>query len=179
MPTGSYALLLAEQVLGTQVYHVVPLGRLGSKPTKNPVANDAGVIGGGWTAAGSKVLFRSVFTEDSHGSSPRDWPASSLANAEGEFAVKEQLEKLVLQMYRSGIRYSESVREFQSVFILTVLREQRANQVRAAQKLGMHRNTLRRIIRNFELDIRPLRPSTRRPPLSERAVPVQTKARAR
>ncbi len=61
--------------------------------------------------------------------------------------MKEQLEKLVLQMYRSGIQY---------------LREQRANQVRAAQKLGMHRNTLRRIIRNFELDIRPLRPSTRR-----------------
>jgi len=26
VPTGSYALLLAEQVLGTQVYHVVPLG---------------------------------------------------------------------------------------------------------------------------------------------------------
>jgi len=90
--------------------------------------------------------------------------------------VKEQLEKLVLQMYRSGIQYAEAVRQFQSVFIITVLREQRANQVRAAQKLGMHRNTLRRIIRNFELDIRPLRPSSRRPPLSERAVPVQTKA---
>ena len=119
-----------------------------------------------------------VFTEDSHGSSPRDWPASSLANAEGEFAVKEQLEKLVLQMYRSGIRYSEAVREFQSIFVLTVLREQRANQVRAAQKLGMHRNTLRRFIRNFGLDIRPLRPSTRRPSLSEHAVPVRMKARA-
>ena len=92
--------------------------------------------------------------------------------------MKEQLEKLVLQMYRSGIRYSESVREFQSVFILTVLREQRANQVRAARKLGMHRNTLRRIIRNFELDIRLLRPDRRRPPLSERAVSVQTKAKA-
>ena len=92
--------------------------------------------------------------------------------------MKEQLEKLVLQMYRSCIRYSEAVREFQSVFILTVLREHKANQVRAAQKLGVHRNTLRRIIRNFELDIRPLRSSTRRPPLSERAVPVQTKARA-
>ena len=59
--------------------------------------------------------------------------------------MKEQLEKLVLQMYRSGIRYSEAVREFQSIFILTVLREQRAKQVRAAQKFGMHRNTLRRI----------------------------------
>src|SRR5207244_4592061 len=81
-------------------------------------------------------------------------------------------------MYRSGIRYSEAVREFQSIFILTVLREQRANQVRAARKLGMHRNTLRRMIRNFELDIRPLRPSAHRPPLSERAVPAQMKARA-
>ena len=59
--------------------------------------------------------------------------------------MKEQLEKLMLQMYRSGIRYSEAVREFQRVFILTVLREHKANQVRAAQKLGMHRNTLRRI----------------------------------
>jgi hypothetical protein len=38
--------------------------------------------------------------------------------------VKEQLEKLVLEMYRSGIRYVEAVREFQRVFILTVLREQ-------------------------------------------------------
>src|SRR5438445_13472084 len=74
-------------------------------------------------------------------------------------------------VFRGGARV-------QRVFILTVLREHKANQVRAAQKLGMHRNTLRRIIRNFELDIRPLRPSTRRPPLSERAVPVQTKARA-
>ena len=34
--------------------------------------------------------------------------------------MKEQLEKLVLQLYRSGIRYSEAVREFQSIFILTV-----------------------------------------------------------
>jgi hypothetical protein len=51
--------------------------------------------------------------------------------------VKEQLEKLVLQMYRSGIRYSEAIREFQSAFILTVLQEHKANQVRAAQKLGI------------------------------------------
>ncbi len=84
----------------------------------------------------------------------------------------------VLQMYRSGVRYSEAVREFQSVFILTVLREHKANQVRAAQKLGMHRNTLRCMIRNFELDIRLLRPDRRRPPLSERAGPIQAKARA-
>jgi Fis family transcriptional regulator, factor for inversion stimulation protein len=92
--------------------------------------------------------------------------------------VKEQLEKLVLQMYRSGIRYFEALREFQSVFIVTVLRDQKANQFRAAQKLGMHRNTLRRVIRKLELDMRLLRPSTRRPPLGERVVAVKN-ARAR
>src|SRR5439155_7767281 len=75
-----------------------------------------------------------VFTEDSHGSSPRDWPASSLANAEGEFAVKEQLEKLVLQMYRSGIRYSESVREFQSVSFLPYC------ESKERIRLGLRRN---------------------------------------
>ncbi len=92
--------------------------------------------------------------------------------------MKDQLEALVQQMYRSNILYSEAVREFKRRFIATVLEENKGNQCRAARQLGMHRNTLRRIVRNFELDIRPLRPSTRRPSLSERAAPVQMKARA-
>jgi Fis family transcriptional regulator, factor for inversion stimulation protein len=93
--------------------------------------------------------------------------------------VKEQLEKLALQMYRSGIGYSEAVREFQKLFIVAVLREQKANQSRAAQKLGMHRNTLRRIIRKLELDIGLLRPTRRRPPVSERSVSAEKKAKVR
>jgi DNA-binding NtrC family response regulator len=92
--------------------------------------------------------------------------------------VKEELEKLVVHMYRNGMQYSEAVREFQSVFILTVLREHKANQFRAAQKLGMHRNTLRRIIRKLKVDIRLLRPARRRPPLRERPVSLEKKARA-
>ena len=90
--------------------------------------------------------------------------------------MKEQLEKLVLQMYRCSIGYSEAVREFQKIFIITVLREQRANQVKAAGELGMHRNTLRREIRRLEIDIRLLRSARRRPPLSERQVSVEKKA---
>lgn len=90
--------------------------------------------------------------------------------------MKEQLEKLVLQMYRCGIGYSEAVREFQKIFILTVLRAQRANQVRAAGELGMHRNTLRREIRRLEIDIRLLRSARRRPPLNERPLSVEKKA---
>jgi len=36
--------------------------------------------------------------------------------------VKIQLENLVLHMYKTGIGYSEAVREFEKGFILTVLR---------------------------------------------------------
>jgi DNA-binding NtrC family response regulator len=89
--------------------------------------------------------------------------------------VKEELERLVLQMYRNGLRYSEAVREFQRTFLATVLQEANANQVRAAKRLGIHRNTLRRQIHELELDIKTLRVDRRRPPLSERA-PVRQKS---
>ena len=51
-------------------------------------------------------------------------------------SVKDQLEALVLQMYRSNILYAEGVREFKKRFILTVLQENRGNQCRAARELG-------------------------------------------
>jgi Fis family transcriptional regulator, factor for inversion stimulation protein len=82
--------------------------------------------------------------------------------------MKEQLEKLVLQMYRSGTAYSEAVREFQKTFIIAVLRDLSGNQVRAAAKLGMHRNTLRRNLQELDIDLKSLRVSRRRPPMSAR-----------
>jgi Fis family transcriptional regulator, factor for inversion stimulation protein len=93
--------------------------------------------------------------------------------------VKEELERLVLQMYRSGLRYSDAVREFQRTFLATVLRDENVNQVRAAKRLGIHRNTLRRQIHELELDIKSLRVARRRPPLSERALVAQKNARAK
>jgi Fis family transcriptional regulator, factor for inversion stimulation protein len=82
--------------------------------------------------------------------------------------VKAKLENLVLQMYREGTRFEEAVREFQRVFILTVLRDKKGNQCRAADKLGMHRNTLRRTIRDLQLDLGPIREAARRrPPRAE------------
>ena len=85
--------------------------------------------------------------------------------------MKDQLESVVLQMYRAGVSCSEAVREFQKAFILTVLKDQRGNQCKAAEKLSMHRNTLRRTIRELKIDIGPTRVSgRRRPPRS--AVPT-------
>ncbi|PYX32478.1 MAG: histidine kinase [Acidobacteria bacterium] len=92
--------------------------------------------------------------------------------------MKEELERVVLEMYRSGLRYSDAVREFQRTFLATVLRDENANQVRAAKKLGIHRNTLRRQIQELELDIKSLRVARRRPPLSERVLVAQRNARA-
>jgi Fis family transcriptional regulator, factor for inversion stimulation protein len=78
--------------------------------------------------------------------------------------VKVQLENLVLHMYKTGIGYSEAVREFEKGFILTVLQGQKGNQVRAAQDLGMHRNTLRRMIHCLQIDIPAIRAVARRRP---------------
>jgi Fis family transcriptional regulator, factor for inversion stimulation protein len=85
--------------------------------------------------------------------------------------VKDQLEALVTQMYKTGILYSEAVREFKKRFLLTVLAENHGNQCKAARELGMHRNTLSRTITELKLDVHALRDGARRPP---RAVRQQT-----
>ena len=87
--------------------------------------------------------------------------------------MKDELEGIVLQMYEAGMRCSEAVREFKEAFILTVLKDQRGNQCRAAKKLDIHRNTLRRTIQDLEIDISSTRATgKRRPPRSEVPVPL-------
>ncbi len=84
--------------------------------------------------------------------------------------VKDQLEALVVQMFRSGITYAEGVSEFKKKFILTVLQDCNGNQCKAARLLGMHRNTLSRTIADLKLDAKGLRNGTRRPPRSVHAL---------
>jgi len=90
--------------------------------------------------------------------------------------VRDQLESLVTQMFKSGILYSEAVREFKKRFILTVLQESQGNQCKAARQLGMHRNTLSRTIAELKVDVRSLRDGARRPPRSARPVMLEKKA---
>jgi len=90
--------------------------------------------------------------------------------------VKDQLEALITQMYKSGILYSEAVREFKKKFIYTVLQENHGNQCKAARELGMHRNTLSRTITELKVDVRTLRDGARRPPRSARPLAMEKKA---
>jgi len=92
--------------------------------------------------------------------------------------VKDQLEALVMAMYRGGILYSEAVREFKKRFILTVLEENNGNQCKAARELGMHRNTLSRTIDELKIDVRAVRDGAKRPPRSARPASLAMEKKA-
>jgi Fis family transcriptional regulator len=66
--------------------------------------------------------------------------------------VKDQLEGLVTQMVERGILFDEAVGEFEKRFIKGVLDRSQGNQSRAAEVLGIHRNTLSRKIGEYKLD---------------------------
>jgi len=92
---------------------------------------------------------------------------------ESEIRVKDQLEALVEQMFKSNILYSEAVREFKKRFIAAVLQENKGNQCRAARQLGMHRNTLSRTISELKIDVRDFRDGGKRPPRGMRLAPYE------
>jgi DNA-binding protein Fis len=66
--------------------------------------------------------------------------------------VKDQLEGLVNQMVERGILFDEAIEEFEKRFIKRVLDRANGNQSRAAEILGIHRNTLSRKIEEYKLE---------------------------
>ena len=82
--------------------------------------------------------------------------------------LKRELDTLVLQMHSTGVSYSDAVREFKKRFILEVLARHRGNQCKAAEELGMHRNTLSRTLAELGLDSAQVRQGMRRPVASVR-----------
>ena len=68
--------------------------------------------------------------------------------------MKDQLEGLVSQMVERGILFDEAIGEFEKRFIKRVLDRVDGNQSRAADILGIHRNTLSRKMVEYKLDHR-------------------------
>ena len=66
--------------------------------------------------------------------------------------MKDQLEGLISQMIERGILFDEAVGDFEKKFIKRVLDRTAGNQSKAAQVLGIHRNTLSRKIGEYKLD---------------------------
>jgi DNA-binding NtrC family response regulator len=65
--------------------------------------------------------------------------------------LREQLEELVHEMVTRGIRYDEAQREFEKKFIMQVLLKADGNLGKAADLLGIHRNTLARKMTEYRL----------------------------
>jgi Fis family transcriptional regulator, factor for inversion stimulation protein len=84
--------------------------------------------------------------------------------------VRRELDILVTQMHSSGTRYEDAVREFKKQYLREVLVAHRGNQCKAADELGMHRNTLSRTMAELGLSLAEVRAGLKRPPRSERPV---------
>ena len=67
--------------------------------------------------------------------------------------MRRELDSLVTQMHSSGIRYEDAVREFKRQYLREVLVAHRGNQCKAAEELGMHRNTLSRTMAGLGLSL--------------------------
>jgi DNA-binding NtrC family response regulator len=67
--------------------------------------------------------------------------------------VHKLLDELVTRMVDKGIRYEDALREFDRRFIVEVVEKSAGNLCKAADTLGVHRNTLARKIK--ELKIKP------------------------
>ena len=66
--------------------------------------------------------------------------------------MKEKLESLVAEMVERRIYLDEALNEFEKKFIQSALTKTDGNQTKAAQILGVHRNTLNRKIVQHKLN---------------------------
>ena len=66
--------------------------------------------------------------------------------------VNEKLESLVTEMVERRIYLDEALDEFEKRFIQNALAKTGGNQTKAAQILGVHRNTLNRKIVQYKLN---------------------------
>jgi Fis family transcriptional regulator, factor for inversion stimulation protein len=65
--------------------------------------------------------------------------------------VHKLLEQLVTQMVEKGIHYEDALREFDKRFIVEVMDKSDGNLSKAADTLGVHRNTLSRKIKELKI----------------------------
>ena len=69
--------------------------------------------------------------------------------------MNERLERLIEEMVTKGIRFAEANREFERRFISRVLVDSDGNLSKAAETLGIHRNTLSRKMVEHRIKRRP------------------------
>lgn len=69
--------------------------------------------------------------------------------------MNEKLDRLIDEMVQRGVRFPEAIREFERRFISKVLAGSDGNLSKAADELGIHRNTLSRKIAEHRIKRHP------------------------
>ena len=69
--------------------------------------------------------------------------------------MNERLQRLIEEMVEKGINFADAIREFERRFISRVLADSDGNLSKAADVLGMHRNTLSRKMAQHRIKRRP------------------------
>ena len=65
--------------------------------------------------------------------------------------MRDQLDRLVQEMLEKGILYDDARREFEKMFIARALQRTKGNVGEAADKLGLHRNTVARKMSEYRI----------------------------
>jgi len=65
--------------------------------------------------------------------------------------VHKLLEQLISEMVEKGIHYDDALREFDRRFIVKVMNKTDGNLTKAADTLGVHRNTLARKLKELKI----------------------------
>ncbi len=65
--------------------------------------------------------------------------------------IADRLQRLVEEMVDKGVRFDDAVREFEKRFIANVLGNCDGSLTKAADALGMHRNTLTRKMGEYKI----------------------------
>ena len=65
--------------------------------------------------------------------------------------ISERLQKLVEDMIDRGVHFDDAVREFEKRFIAHVVNESNGSLTKAADTLGIHRNTLTRKMEEYKI----------------------------
>ena len=69
--------------------------------------------------------------------------------------IADRLQRLVDEMIDKGVQFDDAVREFEKRFIASVLGHCDGSLTKAADTLGMHRNTLTRKMGQYKIKRKP------------------------
>ncbi len=81
------------------------------------------------------------------GASDRGQPVSAAPSK-----IKQVLEEIIDEMVAKGIYWTEAVSQFEKLFILRALEKSDGNLSRAAETMGVHRNTLSKKLREHRIE---------------------------